>query len=133
MNSKRIVLGGLAAGSVIAAGGTAFLFASGSASADNTPWPVFVIRALALGMGCVLLYAAILPRLGAGIKTAATAGLMAFLIGVLFPPFGLSTGWTPDARLLLYFIIWNAVQIPVATIAGSALYRDEPVEGVART
>ena len=125
MNPRRVATGGIAAGAILATGGAGLgRFLAESGWADPTPRAVVILRAMILGIGCVLLYALIIPRLGAGMKTAATAGLLVFLVGVLFPPFGISMNGAFEARLLLYSVIWNAVLIPVAAMAGGALYRE---------
>jgi hypothetical protein len=85
---------------------------------------VFILRGVTLGIFCLLLYAAVRPRLGAGVKTAITVGILVFLVGTLFPPFGLTMQAFAPARLLLETIIWNAIQLPLATAAGAWLYRE---------
>jgi ACR3 family arsenite efflux pump ArsB len=92
------------------------------------PLGVFILRGVSLGVFCVLLYAAVRPRLGAGVKSAITTGLLAFLVGTLFPPFGLTMQAFAPARVLLETIIWNAIQLPLATVAGAWLYREKASE-----
>ena len=127
MNTTRILLGGLLAGSVIVIGETvrqAILTPAASASGASMPLGVSILRGMSLGIVCVLLYAAARPRLGAGVKTAITLGLLVFLVGTLFPPLGLTMQAFAPGRLLLETIIWNAIQLPVATVAGAWLYRE---------
>src|SRR5688500_13512636 len=88
------------------------------------PMGVFLLRGATLGIFCLLLYAAVRPRLGPGVKTALTVGILVFLVGTLFPPFGLTMQAYAQPRLLLETIIWNAIQLPLATVAGSWLYRE---------
>jgi hypothetical protein len=88
------------------------------------PIGVFILRGASLGIFCLLLYAAVRPRLGAGVKTAITVGVLVFLVGTLFPPFGLTMQAFAPAGLLLETIIWNAIQLPLATVAGAWLYRE---------
>ncbi|HJU73852.1 MAG TPA: hypothetical protein VJ717_08905 [Gemmatimonadaceae bacterium] len=127
MNAKRITFGGLLAGSVIIIGEfvrQVIFTGAGPASAASMPDGVLVLRGMSLGIFCVLLYATVRPRLGPGMKTALTAGILVFLVGTLFPPFGLTMqAFTPASRLL-EAIIWNAIQLPVATVAGAWLYRE---------
>ena len=130
MNIKRILTGGALAGSVIVIGEmvrNATLGSTTSASGGSMPLGVFILRAVSLGIFCVLLYAAVRPRLGAGLRTAITAGILVFLVGTLFPPFGMTMQAFAPARLLLETIIWNAVQLPLATAAGAWLYRENAV------
>ena len=131
MNAKRILLGGLLAGSVIIIGETvrqATITPAAPASAASTPLGVFILRGASLGIFCLLLYAAVRPRLGAGVKTALTVGILVFLVGMLFPPFGLTMQAFAPARVLLETIIWNAIQLPLATVAGAWLYRERGSE-----
>lgn len=137
MNIKRIIVGGLLAGLIISVGETILsmvvigknLQAEMHGSAISAmPIGVFVLRCSLLGIGCVLLYAAMRPRLGPGAKSAVTAGILVFLLGVLFPPFGLTmTGFSPS-RVLLVATIWDAIEIPLAAVAGAWLYCEETSE-----
>ncbi|HEU5186669.1 MAG TPA: hypothetical protein VFU01_19000 [Gemmatimonadaceae bacterium] len=131
MNIQRILTGGVLAGSVIVIGETArnAVFTGATpASGGSMPLAVFILRGVSLGVLCLLLYAAVRSRLGAGPKTAVTAGILIFLVGTLFPPFGLAMQAFAPARLLLETIIWNAIQLPLATVAGAWLYREVSVE-----
>lgn len=131
MNTKRILFGGLLAGSVIVIGEVvrqAIFTNAAPASGGSMPVGVFILRGASLGVLCVLLYAAVRPRRGAGMTTAATVGILAFLAGTLFPPFGLTMQAFAPAGLLLENIIWNAVQLPLATVAGAWLYRESASE-----
>ena len=127
MNTKRILLGGLLAGAVIIIGEIvrqAIMTPAAPASGGSMPAGVFLLRGASLGVFCLLLYAAVRPRLGAGVKTALTVGILVFLVGTLFPPFGLTMQAFAPARLLLETIIWNAFQLPLATVAGAWVYRE---------
>lgn len=131
MNAKRIIPSGLLAGSVIVIGETvrqAIFTDATPASGGAMPLGVFILRGASLGIFCLLLYAAVRPRLGAGVKTAVTVGILVFLVGTLFPPFGLTMQAFAPARLLLETIIWNAIQLPLATVAGAWLYREAASE-----
>jgi hypothetical protein len=125
MDASRIFLGGLIAGVIITLGeGLRSVILSAQIS-TSMPLVVFVIRSLTLGFGCVLLYAATLPRFGRGVKSAAQCGIIVFLIGAAFPPFGMTTSAFPAPREVLVAMIWNAVVIPLATIAGAWAYREK--------
>lgn len=131
MNTKRILFGGLLAGSVIVIGEVvrqAIFTNAAPASGGSMPVGVFILRGASLGVLCVLLYAAVRPRRGAGVTTAVTVGILAFLAGTLFPPLGLTMQAFAPAGLLLENIIWNAVQLPLATVAGAWLYRESASE-----
>jgi hypothetical protein len=132
MDTTRILLGGLIAGVIIALGEglrSALLSAQINMS---MPLPVFVVRCIMLGFGCVLVYAATLPRFGSGVKAAAQCGIIVFLIGAAFPPFGMTTSAFPAPREVLVAMIWNAVVIPLATIAGALAYREKEASFVRR-
>ncbi len=126
MRAKRILPGGLLAGSVIVIGETIrqAIFTDATPTSGSMPLGVFILRGVSLGILCVLFYAAVRPRLGASVKTALTVGILAFLVGTLFPPLGLTMQPFAPARLLLETIIWNAIQLPLATVAGAWLYRE---------
>ena len=127
MNTRRIILGGLLAGSIIVIGETirqALFTDATPVSGGSMPLGVFILRGASLGILCVLLYAAVRPCRGAGATTAVTVGLLAFLVGTLFPPLGLTMQAFAPSRLLLEAIIWNAIQLPLATVAGAWLYRE---------
>jgi hypothetical protein len=127
VNTKRILAGGVLAGLVIVIGETlrSTLFADAiSVTGSAMPTGVFILRGVSLGIFCVLFYAAVRPRLGASLKTALTVGLLVFLMGTLFPPLGLTMQAFTPSRLLLTTIIWNAIQLPLAAVAGAWLYRE---------
>ena len=130
MNTKRITLGGLLAGAIIVTGELVrqAIFTPAAPASGSMPWGVFILRGVSLGIVCVLLYAAARPRLGAGVKTAMTLGLLVFLVGTLFPPLGLTMQTFAPAQRLLGTIIWNAIQLPLATVAGAWLYREPSTE-----
>lgn len=134
MNGHRIVVGGLIAGLIINAGGMLLAAlagapndSAGSLASFNgaTPLPVAILRGFLLGVFSVLLYASLRPHMKPGPRTAITAGLLAFIFGVLFPPFGTSLTPAESAAALLAATIGQAVVLPVATLAGAWLYRDE--------
>ena len=134
MNAKRIIMGGTFAGVLVAGGETLLSMllvardATGSfAEIDNaTPVGIFLLRSFSLGVCCVLMYALIRPRMGAGAKTAMVSGLLAFLLGVLFPTFGdaMNGGFPP--ALMLISIIWTAIELPLAAVAGAYIYQEDP-------
>ena len=131
MNAKRIIPCGLLAGAVIVIGELvrqAILTNANPTAGTSMPFGVFILRGVSLGIFCLVLYAAVRPRLGAGVKTAVTVGVLVFLVGVLFPPFGLTMQAFAPSQLLLETIIWNAIQIPLATVAGAWLYRETASE-----
>jgi hypothetical protein len=125
MDASRILLGGLIAGVIITLGEALRSIVLSTQISTSMPLGVFVIRCVMLGFGCVLLYAAMLPRFGSGVRAAAQCGIIVFLIGAAFPPFGMTTSAFPEPRAVLMAMIWNAVIIPLATIAGALVYREK--------
>ncbi|HUQ47105.1 MAG TPA: hypothetical protein VM053_02550 [Gemmatimonadaceae bacterium] len=131
MNRNRIIGSGLAAGVFIL--GTNVLVAEyvarhvANVPADSTPFGVYVGRMLILGVVAMLLYAIISKARGMGNETALTTGILVFLIGVLFPPFSVSMNGAMPGRALLLYIVWNAIGIPIATLAGAQFYREVPL------
>ena len=138
MNAKRILMGGTLAGVLIAGGETLLEMvlvrrdASGlvAEAVNATPFGIFLLRCFSLGVCCVLVYVLIRPRVGPGPKTAISAGLLAFLLGVLFPSFGDTMSGAIPSNLLLISIIWSAVELPIAALLGAYLYREESESAV---
>lgn len=124
MNTRRIVLGGLVAGAILAAGeGVVRLVgAAGAVPTGTMPFAVLLVRFAVLGMFCMLFYAAAIPTLGAGPRAAATVGLLVFIVGVAFPPFAWATAMGHSGDVLLNSVIANAVTLPIAVMAGAWLY-----------
>lgn len=129
MNKQRIMLGGLLAGVIIAAGQYALSVVAAvteevwkDAFFGSMPAAIVVLRSLTLGVCCVLLYLGLRPQLGAGPRAAVTAGLAMFIFGVAFPPVGATLHGPPGPVLIA--IAGQAVVIPLATLAGAWLYRD---------
>ena len=138
MNAKRILIGGTVAGALIAAGETLLEMVlvrrdtTGlvAEAVNATPFGIFLLRCFSLGICCVLVYVLIRPKVGAGPKTAITAGLLAFLFGVLFPSFGDTLNGTFPPNLILMSIIWSAVELPIAALIGAYLYQEESDQAV---
>ena len=129
MNRNRIIISGLAAGVFIL--GTNVLAGEYVArhvanfSIDTGPVAADVVRSLFLGVISMLLYAIIAKSRGRRNETAITTGLLVFLVSVLFPPFSMAMNGAMPGRAFLIYIVWNAVGIPLATLAGAQFYRDE--------
>lgn len=78
-----------------------------------------------IGIVMVWLYAAVRPRLGAGPKTAVIVGLVIWLMAWVFVLLPMSvTGMLPG-RLALIACIWGLVEVPLASVAGAWVYREE--------
>ena len=139
INVGRVVLGGLIAGVVLNIGegvlNTVVLadamkqdFARlglGDPGANTT----FLIRVTSitflLGIAVVYLYAAIRPRFGAGWKTAACAGVIAWFFVYLYAGYVYLAMGIGSAKPYLIGLVWGIVQYAVAAIAGAWLYKEE--------
>lgn len=136
INWARVFGGGIVAGLIINVGefilnepilGADFAAAMASMN-KQAPGPgaimVFVMLALAVGILAVWLYAAIRPRFGAGLKTAACAGLTVWGLGWLYPMIGLAVMDFFPFKILLIAAVWGMVEVTLATIAGAWLYTE---------
>jgi hypothetical protein len=138
MNWKRIITGGLLAGLVLNVGEFVAEPLMGSMTKDffdhlGLPVPgesamvVFALSAFALGIVTVWLYAAIRPRYGAGLRTAAIAGGAVWALSCLFPNIAMYLFGLYGARLFWFATLWPLVETVVAAIAGAWVYREHSV------
>ena len=137
MNMGRVVLGGLVAGLVINIGefilnmpilGSQWadaLKALNRPPLDAAPPTFFIILAFVLGILTVWLYAAIRPRFGKGPKTAITAGLMMWLLAILYPMAGMLPMNLFPKSLIVTAVLWDLLELPIAALAGACFYREE--------
>jgi hypothetical protein len=136
INIGRVVLGGLLAGVVINLGETVLNLVvvaqemEDSLRARNLP-PVgggaiagFVILAFLLGIATVWLYAAIRPRFGAGVGTAAGAGAVVWFFAYLYGGVALALMGLYSAKLVTITTLWGLAEIILASIAGAWLYHE---------
>ncbi len=137
MNMARVILGGLAAGVVINVGEfilnmpilgrqwTDALTALGRPPLDAAPPTFFILLAFVLGILTVWLYAAIRPRFGKGPKTAVSAGLMMWLLTILYPMAGMLPMNLFPKSLMVTAALWELFELPIAALVGAWLYREE--------
>lgn len=133
----RVILGGLLAGLVINVGefilnepilGEQWQAAMESLNREpmgGQAIAVFVVLAFLVGIACVYTYAAIRPRFGAGAKTAVCAGLLVWALAYLYPAIGAVPTDIFPTSLLAIGTLWGLFEIPIATVAGAWLYREE--------
>jgi hypothetical protein len=134
INLGRVILGGLLAGvvvnvlefllheKVVKADETAAMVALGKAGTGQI-W-IWIVFGFAYGIALIWLYAALLPRFGAGAKTAAYAGLAGwFLSGLLTAVAMVNMGLLPT-NVATTTTLWGLVESIVAAIAGAWLYRE---------
>ena len=93
--------------------------------ADPMMLLLLVLATFALGIMAVWTYAAIRPRFGAGVGTAACAGLLVWALS-----YGYSAIYVHAAvqiyppRLTWLPVAWSLIEVPVATIVGAWVYRE---------
>jgi hypothetical protein len=136
INLGRVLMGGLLTGLIINVGefilnvpilGATYEAALADAGLQTSPsemviWPLY---AFAMGILAVWVYAAIRPRFGPGVRTAVYAGLVIwFAILGTFLAQGLTLPVVPSS-ILWISLVWGLVEIPVATVAGAWVYREE--------
>ena len=137
INMTRVILGGLLAGVVLNIGEYLLnepilgdQWQTAMESLNRTPPGgstiiLFVVMTFVLGIAAVWLYAAIRPRYGAGPKTAICAGLTVWFFVWLWAGIGyLAMGLFPT-NLILISVIWGLFEMPIATVAGAWLYKEE--------
>lgn len=85
----------------------------------------YVVWNFLLGIALVCFYAAVRPRFGPGPKTAVITGLAVWFV-VWFLGFGgtLLSDMFPSS-LVVITLIWEFFEVPIATLAGAWLYKEE--------
>jgi hypothetical protein len=139
INVGRVLLGGLLAGVVLNIG-EAVLNAVILADTmkqdfdrlrlpDPTTNPTFLVRVVGitffLGIAIVYLYAAIRPRFGAGWKTAACAGVLAWFFVYLYAGYVYVTLGVVSMKPFLIGLPWGIAEYILGAIAGAWLYKEE--------
>jgi len=140
INTSKVIVGGLVAGAVanvIDFAVQGYLLADmqkaaldalnptlAASAMQSSKIPVFVALDFVWGFAVVWLYAAIRPRFGPGVRTAAIAGVMSWLLGAtsiaFFAAMGLFT-WSFFAIGAACALI-NAI---ITTIVGAKFYTEE--------
>jgi hypothetical protein len=137
INLARVIIGGVVAGIVsdvlsylvdgvlLAHRWTVGMRALGHPNMPPNMWIGFSLLGIVTGIALIWIYAAIRPRLGAGVKTAIYAGVAVWIVGVLVPNVGfmLVTGLFAK-HLALYTTAGGLVEIVAAAIAGAAIYKE---------
>ena len=136
INTGRVILGGLLAGLVINLSETVLnLFVAAQAMDESLkarnleplgggPIAGFVIFSFLLGIVTVWLYAAIRPRFGPGVKTAAITGLVVWFLAYLKSSVANALMGFFPAKLVTLGTIWGIPEIILASIAGAWLYTE---------
>ncbi len=139
-NRARVILGGLLAGVVInivefITNGVVLnnAWAQVMQSLGKPPLTVssillFNVWGFLMGIASVWLYAAIRPRYGVGPATAIRAGVAAWVMSVfLVTVTNYAIGFVP-VRLLVITSLVELVEIPVATVVGAWLYKEDEAQ-----
>jgi hypothetical protein len=135
INLARVVLGGLVAGLVLNIGEfilNTYVVAEQSRAAmqrlglaeigmQQIVW--FLIIGFVFGIWLIWVYAAIRPRLGAGIKTAIIAGLALWVVAALLNLGNVIAGVMPS-NLATIGIVWALFEFVIAAIVGAWLYQE---------
>jgi hypothetical protein len=97
----------------------------GRTSFSSSMWIGFDLLGIVTGIVAIWIYAAIRPRLGAGLKTAIYAGVVVWILGTLVPNASfMYVGGLFSKHLTLYTTLGGLVEVVVGTIAGAALYKE---------
>jgi len=137
INLSRVILGGIVAGIVADVLGylvdgvlLAHKWALGMEALGRhgllpNMWIGFNLLGIVGGIVMIWIYAAIRPRLGAGVKTAVYAGVVVWFLGTLLPnvSFMVVTGLF-SKHLALYTTVGGLVEVVAGAIAGAALYKE---------
>ena len=139
INWGRVILGGLVAGVVINIvefvlygvilmdEWQAAMAALGKAEQAEGMWVymVYILMGFAFGLLALWVYAAIRPRVGPGPKAAICAGLTVWALAYLMPTIGFLPSGLFPAGLMFTGVAVGVVEVPLATVIGAWLYREE--------
>jgi hypothetical protein len=136
INLGRVILGGLVAGLIINIGEyflnepilgerwRAVMESLNRSPVGGSAVAVFMVGGFILGITMIWTYAAIRPRLGAGLSTAICAGLLVWFFVYLYPAsFYLAMNLFPSSLVLLT-TLWGFFELPIAAAAGAWLYQE---------
>jgi hypothetical protein len=137
INVGRVILGGIVAGIVsdilgylvdgvlLAPQWSYDMWKLGRPYLTNHQIIGFNVLGLATGIALIWLYAAIRPRLGAGLLTAIYAGLAVWFIGILIPNASfMVVAHLFGRHLALYTTAGGLVETLAGALAGAALYKE---------
>ena len=135
INSKRVVLGGLAAGvlnNICGIGAAHFFFQQEIEATlkrlNLTFGPGVALQhitmRLLMGIAVTWLYAAIRPRCGPGPRTAVVAGTAMWLFAYVWAYLGMWPYQIFSDRTLLLAALWGLLEINLTALLGAWLYRE---------
>lgn len=136
INLRRVVFGGLVAGSIIAVGEFVMhgvvLREEWQAAREglelgplmNSAVSMLIVMLVVLGVLAVWLYAVIRSKFGPGPRTAVYAGLFVWILAYIWPTTFNNLGpvWPPS--LLMIGTVFGLVLVPVATAVGAWFYKE---------
>jgi hypothetical protein len=139
INVGKVVIGGLVTGIVLNIGeavlNTVVLADAMKQEFDRLKLPdlttstSFLIRVTGmtflLGIAIVYLYSAIRPRFGAGWKTAACAGALAWFFVYLYAGYLYVAVGLVSMKPYLIGVVWGIIEFALAAIAGAYFYKEE--------
>lgn len=122
MNTAGIIKGGIAGGLLILV--SHYILHSVEAGHEGGEGSIvfWVGYSLAAGILIAYLYAVARPRWGAGIKSAACAGIMVWILHECMPALGLANMGV--AHLDLLHLVWSAADNTLAGIVAGKLYSE---------
>lgn len=138
MKAGRIIVAGLLAGLVMNIGeyvlNGILLREDHEAAMANLGFPplsggdigVLVVMTFLTGIALIWLYAAIRPRFGPGPKTAIIAGFFGWVLLYVWPFVWNSLVPLWPSRPMMIGAVWALFEIPIATLVGAWLYKEEP-------
>ena len=138
MNAQRLFLSGLVAGVVLnveeyVVNGIvlkeewdAAMTTAGLETYSTSGIIMLVLMTLVLGFISVWLYGAIRPRFGPGPRTAVYAALLVWLLVWVVPTVYNSLSPIFPTGLMMTATVFALFELPIATVAGAWLYREEP-------
>jgi hypothetical protein len=136
MNVGRVIAGGIAAGIVInVVEGIMNTVVLGDAMRDmyakmgvqepaGSAIVVYMVLAFVLGFVVAWVYAAVRPRLGAGPRTAAIAGIVVWLTAGLVPVVGWYIMGMLTTWLLFVFLGYTLVELVAGALVAGVIYQE---------
>ena len=136
INSRRVLLGGLAVGLVLnvtesflnlvllAKANDAAMKALNVPPISGAAIGFYVAWGFLQGLVTVWLYAAMRPRLGPGPRTALVAGLVVWFLAYAIPQAGNAMTHLAPWPLTLTYLAWTLVEAPLVAQLGGWLYRE---------
>jgi hypothetical protein len=135
INMKRVLTGGLVAWLIIIISAAVMVPVVGKemelalAKCNLPPMGTgamlyFTAVSLVLGIVLVWLYAAILPRMGKGIKTAIIASTLVWFLAYFLANVSMVAYGFMPVKLTVIGTVWGLVELLAAGVVGTRLYKD---------